>query len=605
MDFINTEINKIINDVNLILNEELLDFNAFNYLTLWYFYESQVREEESPDYNALYDMITDGSNDGGIDYVFYDEDRQKIILTQSKYAHDVDYKTIINEFRNMVNTLENFKKNNTSSYNKKLRSVLRNSLDRFLDDAAIDVEYAFFTISEIDKNEVLRKIDEIENTEELNSDIVSIFNYNDIETQIENLKCEIKAISEDRIKIDKAKNVLHYEADNIKGIIVNVSSNSIKQLYDKYQTKGLFDLNLRRYISNKIVDEGIKRTLDKERKNFWAYNNGLIFACSEFSIDGNKIKLYDFSIVNGGQTTHILGEYSSKSDEEFFIPCKIIQATKGQSEIPDYSVYTRIAETTNSQKPILLRDLKSNSREMMLFKEWLAEKNILLEIKRGVKTANKNKFKYVIKNDELGQLILSFIEQRPGTARSNKKSLFEKEHLYDKVYKKPYHKDSKMKDCIVDLIDLNDRYSRIVANLIKDGKLELDETQVIKNGKCIIFSCLGLFYSILNDDIDSEKLVQNPEAIWEEKFKYSKIISNYNEDDLEEKLRSLILTIVEVISELNKTALEKGRATSVSDYFKLDKTYIHDIVPSLCKKYNRSTMRNDFLEYGKILMRKD
>ena len=60
---------------------------------------------------------------------------------------------------------------------------------------------------------------------------------------------------------------------------------------------------MKKIISYLFVDTGIKRTLDKERENFWFLNNGIIIACTEYDIDGDTIKLTDFSIVNGGQTT--------------------------------------------------------------------------------------------------------------------------------------------------------------------------------------------------------------------------------------------------------------------------------------------------------------
>ena len=129
-------------------------------------------------------------------------------------------------------------------------------------------------------------------------------------------------------------------------------------MFIRYAEEGLFDLNIRKYINNRTVDEGIRHTLANDRQNFWFLNNGLIIACKDYDIDGNTVKLYDFSIVNGGQTTNIIGKFKGNNEEEFFIPCKIIKEKyrKGSENF-----YNRIAEATNSQKPILPRDLKSNS----------------------------------------------------------------------------------------------------------------------------------------------------------------------------------------------------------------------------------------------------
>lgn len=203
-----------------------------------------------------------------------------------------------------------------------------------------------------------------------------------------------------------------------------MSSNSLIKMFNKYKDEGLLDMNIRKYVKNKMVDDGIKRTLDKDRSNFWFFNNGIIIACDDYYVDGNTVKIRGFSIVNGGQTTNRIGNYKGSNHEEFFIPCKIICINNKNKNL-----FSKVAETTNSQKPIYPRDLKANSPEMKMLQSWLDKENIYLEIKRGEKKKNK---KYKIKNDELGQLILSFVYQQPGTARSGKKTIFDNNNYYNK-----------------------------------------------------------------------------------------------------------------------------------------------------------------------------
>ena len=606
MEIINVEIQEIIKGVKNTLNKDITSEYAFNYLTLWYFFVNQYTNRDFPDYLELSEMITDGAKDGGIDYIFFDEEKQKIILAQSKFTSDIEYNTIITELRSMANTFKNFAEHKSEYYNEILRRELREAIDRLPDDSIKDIEYVVFTTSAIDETTVLKKIDQMENNEDLNSDVISIYSFADIETRIENSKCDSITITEGKIKIDKARNALKYETDDISGIMVNVSSDSIKDLYDSYATKGLFDLNIRQYIRNKAIDTGIEQTLENERENFWAYNNGLIFACSDFEISGNVVKMWDFSIVNGGQTTHLLGTYKSKNSAEFYLPCKIICKTfkdKKAERLPDNVFYNKIAETTNSQKPILPRDLKSNSREMLLLKDWLKKEKISLEIKRSSKRAEKKNYDVVIKNDVLGQLIISFIEQKPGTARSNKTKLFENSSLYDRVFKRPYHKDITKKECIVDLINLNARFDDIKSKLLKDNALSPDEMYVFKNGKYTIIACISLFYSILNGDVNPNDLVIEPKKLLENEIVYDKIIDNYKGDDIDSKLSGLIVFIVEHLTKMYIDARNKKEATSVSDYFKSDKIYVEKIVPDLCKEYIR--YRKDVIdERGEILLRK-
>jgi hypothetical protein len=65
---------------------------------------------------------------------------------------------------------------------------------------------------------------------------------------------------------------------------------------------------LREHIVQKSVDDAIDDTIKKERENFWYYNNGITIGCNDYRIDGYKLKLYDFSIINGAQTTTKIGK---------------------------------------------------------------------------------------------------------------------------------------------------------------------------------------------------------------------------------------------------------------------------------------------------------
>lgn len=82
------------------------------------------------DFGDQTDLVTDGANDGGIDFLYYDEDESRVILCQAKCTANLSYQEIGNEFDKMNSTLENFKIGNTGAYNDKLKNVLQNALDR-------------------------------------------------------------------------------------------------------------------------------------------------------------------------------------------------------------------------------------------------------------------------------------------------------------------------------------------------------------------------------------------------------------------------------------------------------------------------------------------
>lgn len=572
-------------------NKKVTDENAFEYLAMQFFcYKIKSIKPK------LYDIessITNGPNDGGIDFVYYDDEESKVVLGQCKYTENMKLNDIISELNKMSSTVENFKKANTGTYNKKLKTNLQNALDRLPDESAGNVEYCIFTTSDINQNDVTNKLHAENNL--YSKDMVSVYGVSEINSQIKELIEKAKTVNEYKIEIDYPHNVLQYETDNVSGIMVNMSSESLVRMYDKFKDEGLFDLNIRKYIKNKTVDEGIKETLDKERDNFWFYNNGLTIACSEYVLDGNKVKLYDFSIVNGGQTTNRIGNYKGSNTNKFYLPCKIISIKNN-----DQKLYSKIAEATNSQKPINPRDLKSNSPEMKMLQRWLGKEGIYLEIKRGEKRKRNARN---IKNDELGQLLLSFGYQQPGTARSGKRNIFENKPLYNKLYRVNYEKDPNKKEFVLDLIRLSEDYTIIEADLKNGTTISDDEKIVLSNAKYVIFSLLGLSYYIVNEDYSRDDLNNDISVLKSPDLVYSKFISNYKADDYQERLKSLIEMILDSLCDTYENCVARNEVTSISNLFKTDKKYRDSIVKDFLNVINKRTMKNEFISACEIFKR--
>ena len=585
MEYIKTEIQEVQSKY-----PEMVDDRAFNFVNLKFFYLPEAS------YSEIEDSITDASNDGGIDFVFYDDEQQKVIVAQCKYSSTLDCNTIISELNKMSDTVSAFTKGTTGSYNSALKRELQNAIDRLPESDAGNVEYVIFTIAKVNVDAVYDKIDRGEYA--YSKEMVSIYQGQDISSKIEEMSSKVKTVSMEKVFIDRANNFLSYESDSKQGIIVNLKSISLISLYNKYQEKGLFDLNIRKYIHNKMVDSGIRRTLDEERDEFWFYNNGIIIACKEYDIDGNSVRLYDFSIVNGGQTTTLIGKYRGGNTQEFVLPCKIVSQKKLERADPNF--FNKIAEATNSQKPILARDLKSNSPEMRQLQRLLAKEKVFLEIKRGDTTGRKGT-DCKIKNDELGQLILSFVFQRPGTARSGKKVIFENSSLYNKIFKNNYGKDPNKKKFLIDLVDLNNRYTEIEEALKQGKSLDSQEKIILKNGKQVIFSLFGILYALVNSDYEGEDLSSDPKIVLDLPFVYSGFISNYTADDLNKKLREIVIGVVEILSELYEKSINE--VTSVSNYFKTDTRYIEEILKGFAKEYCRHSRGKDIRKNSDIFLR--
>ncbi len=537
------------------------DDRAFSHVILKHVFKEDYSDQ----------IVTDGKDDGGIDFLYYDEEEQKVILGQSKFTSSLSPEAVVEELQKMQSTVNNFKIGRTGSYNDLVKKYLQDYIDRLPDDATDNYEYQIFSTAPVDVDAAIVKLEK--SSSDIPVESVIIYNGEAVEKAIIKDQEELDTVVEDKVTIDKPKNYLSYESNNSCGIICNVGSTSISRLYNKYAGKGLFDLNIRRYIKNTMVDEGIRHTLDKDRDNFWFLNNGIIIACEEFIPDGNTVKLYNFSIVNGGQTSTLIGTYKGSNTKEFFIPCKIV-STKNNKKAADF--FTSIAEASNSQKPIFPRDLKSNSPEMVRLSRWMKDETIYVEIKRG--HIPDFKPSYTIKNDELGQIVLSFVHQRPGTSRSGKKVIFENSTVYGQLFKVNYDQDKNKKTFLLDLIDLKKRYDEIERKFkTKEGtkkKLSPEQIEVLKNGKQTIFAILGMCYRLVNEMITEDDINASPKVLSDTtSFEYGPILSNYSADDLDKKLENIIYDIVAMIESSYRLAFTSGQATSVSNFMKTDPKY--------------------------------
>ena len=130
------------------LKESLSDDRIFSYVILRNFWF---------DLDQLYDYtdyVTDSKDDGGIDFVFFDDENQKVIIGQSKYTETLDANTVLAEINKMSATIENFKKGHTGNYNSKVKAILQNALDRLPDESYENIDYYLYTSSSINEQNI-------------------------------------------------------------------------------------------------------------------------------------------------------------------------------------------------------------------------------------------------------------------------------------------------------------------------------------------------------------------------------------------------------------------------------------------------------------------
>lgn len=384
--------------------------------------------------------------------------------------------------------------------------------------------------------------------------------------------------------IDDGENFLNSPNNDIKSIVVNISSLSIKKLYEKSGKNNgpLYHSNLRYYIKNKKVDIDIEKSIKDDKEIFWFLNNGIVIVCSSFEIkkDENQIILHDFSFVNGGQTTHIIG--TTENLENFYVLTKIIATDSSKvlsSEKDKNDFIEKISVATNKQKAINDKDLLANSSEISSlskkFKEY--DPPLFLQVKRGQKISDNFKgpsnVAKIFKIDDVFQNYSAFNFQMPGTTKSSKSKIMNND-FKNKIFK---------------IMDVNHLYQ---VNILKKNLLEIAKKKRKKSssfatyyqtGVWFILSFINLYlksiYSIdelikIFSNWDKEKNLENFSddfnCIYPSKILKVKI----NDSSFKNNLNQLAEDIVVKISNRFDLLRQNDESLFFSNFSKIDKNYL-------------------------------
>lgn len=444
------------------------DNNAFEGLVAAVGILSQLEmsKEEYKEYS------TGLTSDGGCDFIIGLENGAESVLhiLQAKNHQNVghidvnDFKNIFVEMADQNEAYFNEKNGGTTVSNStKLDKAFRRNIDRVQKDDSWKVSLHLFCSCEPPSPNKIAQINEaLSGESKLNNGRIienKIYWAKDINRLVNNIDPEVTYVDKYELKVfrtpsEDIRQVLYHPSND--GVIVSLNSTDLNNLHRMHEDKGLYEQNFRYHVdtgkSNKKIDSNIKQTIQEDPQDFWFMNNGLVIGCRNFEfINSNeKIKLNDFSIINGCQTVSNI----SKSDNvpEFPVVAKIVKP-HGDDELSDdefKDFLKKIAESSNSQKAIDKRDLKSNDLRQAKMKKEFSKLKLDLLIKRGQSTPVGFK---KINNKHVAQLIMACLLSKPGTARSDAASLFDDN--YESIFTKDRYQDAKL---IMDLNYLYDRF---------------------------------------------------------------------------------------------------------------------------------------------------
>ncbi len=423
--------------------------------------------------------------DSGIDMFIEIEDGDEYYyhIIQVKYS-ELTESQIKKCYLEMQDTIKNYLKD-PNIVKPTLRKVISNT--NFADAYKNNCSYIVYHKGTVKEGPTIKNKVSVATTVDLDVILQSINNPNEQQ--------ELK-VPYDELHADAYNNFIEYTPSDSqnnpiksdKAILCSIRGYDLAILCDRYYSTSqgrniLFGQNLRESLAKKSkTSKEMKETIDKEPGRFWHYNNGITIIAE--TIDAKKdeesgqdvIRLTNFSIINGAQTTSTLREYYSEAkqrfDEEALEKLKQVYVLARLMEITDDKKFgNRIAVYNNSQNAISSRDMVANNPEQnALFERFWdvdgTSPHIYIQVRNGsTKPSHPRIEKHQsTSNEELAQLAFAAFLQEPFSAKNKKATLFTKDDTRD------------------DSILINENYDRIFRY-----EVESDENGNIKHNQGILF----------------------------------------------------------------------------------------------------------------------
>lgn len=349
------------------------------------------------------DAICDEHNDKGIDGIFVDNTAQEIHFFQSKITQK-DGRTIGDgDLKAFIGALDQFKTSKSieqlleGNANEDLKKIIRRErLPQLVEDGyKIRPVYVGNLTKDANTEEYLNHQPDFE-IYDIPRIILEHIDFDsdegvkgEFEFDISYASClEVQGEGDVRTFVFPAKSV---ELVKLDGIVDD----------------SLFKQNVRLTLGNTSVNKGIADSIKDpgEHKNFPLYHNGITMLCDEAKIEGDRLRVKDYVVVNGAQSISTFFKNAASLSEDLRVFVKVVA-------LRNEALARKITVNSNNQNSIKARDLRSNHALMLRLKAEFEKEfpEYHFEIKRG-EAAEPGK--QIVTNELAARLLLAFDLDEP------------------------------------------------------------------------------------------------------------------------------------------------------------------------------------------------
>lgn len=334
-------------------------------------YASGCSEQEAAD------AVVDGSDDNGIDAIFYSNEGE-LYIVQSKYSQDGSGEPSsgdVSKFCRGVKDLINEKFDRFNSKIQEKAPIIQQALGAF------NTKYVLILIDTHAQKQLAMHasrfiedlLDEMNNNGAENPD--PVFSFNRISQSIIHESLAKKA-GNTPIDVTMSLSAWGKISEPYIGYYGAVSGSEIADWWKTYGDR-LFDKNIRKVLGKTDVNDSIEKTIKDCPERFWYYNNGITIIADKIEKSafggGNRdlgsFRLTNFAIINGAQTVSTIGKSAYNAEnklENVNVHTRIIQLSETPEQFGE-----EITKANNRQNRIENRDFVSQDPEQIRIRQEL------------------------------------------------------------------------------------------------------------------------------------------------------------------------------------------------------------------------------------------
>ncbi len=336
--------------------------------------------------------VTDGSQDGGIDLIYFDSSESTLYLVQTKWHDDGHGSIDLGDALKFIEGVRKVLDNNLGQLNSRIQAR-KSDIERALYDANAKFILVVAHTGQENLNievstPLTNYIDDQNDTSELM--FLRVLNQSDLHKSV------AAGLTGAPISIEVQLTAWGQIREPHYAIYGQVCATDIAAWF---QTNGnrLFESNLRQFLMGTNVNQDIVETLIDRPADFWYFNNGITAISNNIgkkpiggnSTDSGIFECTGFSVVNGAQTVGAIYAAFQKKPASVamaMVPVRIISNAESPAVFS-----SEVTRCTNTQNAIEKRDFVALDPEQERIRQELHIEGVEYAYKAGSGTGSSGK----------------------------------------------------------------------------------------------------------------------------------------------------------------------------------------------------------------------